>query len=144
MFVTRWEPFVGMNRLQREMDQLFSDLGFRASRSEQNSFPALSLSEDEENYYVEAELPGLMLDDLELQIAEGNQLSIQGERKKPQLDGADLHRQERGFGKFDRTVALPSGVDPEKVSATLSDGVLTVSLAKVEAAQTRKITVNAK
>lgn len=144
MFVTRWEPLVGMNRLQREMDQLFHDIGLPSSRFEQSAYPPLSVTEDEKSYYVEAELPGLVLDDLELHIAEGNQLSIKGERKKPELEGANWHRQERGFGKFERTIALPSGVNPEKVSATFVDGVLTVSLAKVEAAQTRKIKVKTK
>ena len=107
MSVTHWEPLMGMNRLEREMDQLFRAVSRRSPSFSRSNYPPLNLSEDDENFYVEAELPGLAIDDLEVQVAEGNQLSISGERKRPEPEEASWHRQERAYGEFQRTVALP-------------------------------------
>lgn len=141
MSVSHWEPLLGMNRLQREMDQLFQGVSRRSPRFARSNYPSMNLFEDDENFYVEAELPGLAIDDLDVQVAEGNQLSIKGERKRPELEAASWHRQERAYGEFHRVVALPSDVNSENVTATLSDGVLTISLAKAEEAKPRKIVI---
>ena len=138
MKLTRWEPFLGVNRMQRELDQLLQELVPEARQSVP-AVPRLNLWEDEDQFYVEAELPGFSLDDLEVSV-EGNQLSIQGERSKP-ADEAQWHRRERRYGTLQRTVELPTDVDADRVSATLTHGILTVSLAKAEATKPRKITV---
>ena len=143
MSVTHWEPLMGMNRLEREMDQLFRAVSRRSPSFSRSKYPPLNLSEDDENFYVEAELPGLAIDDLEVQVSEGNQLSISGERKRPEPEQASWHRQERAYGEFQRTVALPADVNPDNVSATFSDGVLTISLAKAEEAKPRKVVIKA-
>lgn len=142
MLATRWEPVFGMSRLQRDMDRLLDDIVQHSPRYARKAYPPLNLSEDAEHYYVEAELPGLDLDDLELQVNGGNQLSIKGARKQPEPDATRWHRHERAYGEFKRTVELPANVDSEKVSATFTDGVLAISLAKREEAKPRKITVN--
>jgi HSP20 family protein len=100
--------------------------------------------EDENNLYVESELPGFELDDLEIYVTGENQLSLKGERKRPELEGGTWHRQERGYGGFTRVMDLPSAVDSDKVSAEFNFGVLTIKLPKVEAAKPRRITVQAK
>jgi HSP20 family protein len=105
------------------------------------SFPPVNVREDQDQFYVEAELPGLNHDDLEI-LVEGDQLTIRGERK-PVADEGRWHRQERAFGRFQRTFTLPVAVDADKVEARLDQGVLTLTLPKSEAAKPRKIAVKA-
>ena len=141
MLSTRWEPFVGVNRLQNEMNRLFDDRG--GSRYSQSAFPPLSLWEDDDNLFVEAELPGFSIDELDIYVTGGNQLSIKGERKHPDVEHGTWHRQERGFGNFRRVVELPGNVDAEEVSAEARHGVLTITLPKSEEAKPRRIAVKA-
>lgn len=103
-------------------------------------FPALNVWEDGECFHVEAEIPGVSMKELDIYTS-GNELTIKGQRKV--LDGEDLmyHRQERGAGEFVRVLTLPADVNPDKVEATLNDGVLTIVLPKAEAAKMRKISV---
>ena len=97
--------------------------------------------EDGDHLYVEAELPGLDLNDLEIHVTGDNQLSLQGERKRPAEEEGDWHRRERSFGAFSRVVELPADVDCEKVAATFKHGVLTITLPKREELKPRRIEV---
>ena len=140
-----------INRLRGEMDRLFDSAltGFpRFTRDAwfaptAPTFPAVNVWEDRDNLYVEAELPGLQLDDIELLVM-GDELTIKGERKEVCEDGVSCHRKERGGGSFGRVFRLPVGVDAEKVEAMLCDGVLTVTMPKAEKAKPRKINVTVK
>ena len=80
---------------------------------------------------------------LDVFVTEGNQLTIQGERKAPELKGSAWVRQERPFGRFTRVIGLPSLVDADKVEATYESGVLRLTLPRSEAAKPRKIEVKA-
>ena len=105
------------------------------------SFPALNVWEQEDALVVEAELPGLGLEDLEIFVTGQNQLTIKGERPVVEVPNAVWHRQERGYGTFTRELTLPTLVDADKVEARYEAGVLTLTLPKAEAAKPRKITV---
>lgn len=150
MTLTRWQPFNQLwgrelGRLQQEMGKLFDSFGLERGNwpALAVSFPALNTWEDGDCFYAEAEVPGMSLEDLEIYVT-GNQLTLQGERKQVDFgDKSVWHRQERGFGKFTRTVELPYDVDADKVEAKLCQGVLTLKLPKSEAARPRKITVKA-
>jgi len=107
------------------------------------AFPALNVWEENDQLCVEAEVPGLDLKNLEIYVSGGNQLTVKGERKRCGPDKGVWHRQERQFGTFVRSLALPYAVDPEKVDARLENGVLLVKLAKHESAKPRKIQVKA-
>ena len=143
--LTRWEPFGDvrgeMNRLHDEMNRLFGRRGDGARPLSAATFPPLNLWEDEENLYVEAELPGFDLHDLEMFVTGANQLSVKGERSQPQLRDGTWHRQERRYGSFSRLMDLPGAVDSEKVTAELKNGVLTITLPKKEEAKPRRIEV---
>lgn len=142
MLATRWEPLSQMNRLRQEMDRLFDQWGEnRWQQFSQGGFPPLNLWEDDEQLYVEAELPGLELKDLEITVAGGNQLHIKGERRAPEHQGGSWYRRERAFGPFERVILLPNEVDSERVSAEFKNGVLMVTLARREEAKPRRITV---
>jgi HSP20 family protein len=104
-------------------------------------FPPLNLWEDENHFYVEAELAGFRLDDLEMYVTGDNQLSIKGERKQPESGKGTWHRQERGFGSFSRLMELPGAVEGEKVAAEFKDGVLTLTMPKKAETKPRRIEV---
>jgi len=140
MLNTRWQPLAEMNRLRDEMERAFSRTG---GLTRPSAYPPLNMWENESNLYVEAELPGFELDDLEIYVTAGNQLSISGERKQPEHEGGAWHRQERSFGKFRRTFDLPYDVESGRVEAMFSNGVLTLTMPKAEALKPRKIEVKA-
>ena len=104
--------------------------------------PALDLYEDKDNLYVKVELPGMKREDIDVSLHEGS-LSISGERKSEQKhEDAEVYRAERFFGRFQRTVTLPTPVAADKVKAQYKDGVLTITLPKTEAAKPKQIDVN--
>jgi HSP20 family protein len=132
-----------MNRLHEEMNRLFGRYANGSREFAHSNYPPLNLWEDDNNLYVEAELPGFQLDDLEMYVTGENQLSIKGRRKQPELENGAWHRQERGYGAFSRLMELPGAVDSEKVSAEFQNGVLTITLPKKEEAKPRRIEVKA-
>jgi len=104
--------------------------------------PALDLYEDKDNLFVKVELPGMKREDIDVSMHEGS-LSISGERKSEEKHkDADVYRAERFFGRFQRTVTLPSLVAAEKVKAQYKDGILTITLPKTEEAKPKHIDVN--
>ena len=104
--------------------------------------PPLNFSEDKDNYYIRAELPGVKADDLDIQVT-GNNLAISGERKIAAAEeDAKYHRREREAGTFSRMIGLPGEVDTDKVEAKLENGILTVLVSKAEVAKPKQITVN--
>ena len=132
-----------IERLRDEMDRLFAGvsegLAPWAGLISGSGFPALNMWEDDRNLYVEAELPGLRMDDLELLVS-GGELTIKGERKQ-ESEGEDVtyHRRERGTGEFTRVVRLPVPVEADKVEGAFKAGVLTITLPKSESARMRRI-----
>jgi HSP20 family protein len=106
-------------------------------------FPPMNISQDDDNFYVRAEVPGIKVSDLSI-TALRNRVSISGKREIPnEHEGASYHRQERAEGAFNRSVALPAEVDANKVDARYVNGVLTLALPKAEAAKPRQIVVKA-
>jgi HSP20 family protein len=150
--LTRWEPFRElrheirhMRHFQRAMDRLFGRWGIDLPEWQalSVSYPPVNLWEDDDFVYAEAELPGMKLLDLEITVAGDNQLTLKGKRESTAQEKVEWHRQERGFGSFERTIELPVSVDAGKVDARLDNGVLTVKMAKSPAAKPKKIPVRA-
>lgn len=148
MLTTRWQTlgtvWPGMNRLQEEMEQWFARLGMNDSRRFARSvYPPLNAWEDDNNLYVEAELPELELSDLEIVVNGDNQLSIKGERRQPERENGTWRLRERGHGSFSRMGELPQYVASDKVTAELKHGVLTITLPKRKEAKARRVEVKA-
>jgi HSP20 family protein len=147
--LSRWDPFTqffeDMTRWQQGFNRLLSRMGNGwPLRSEAAViFPAVNIWEDQDHVWAEAELPGLKMDDLEIYVTGHDQLTIKGERQPFKLEQGVWHRQERGYGTFTRVLQLPVAVDPNQIEARLENGVLTIRMAKSEAAKPRKITVKA-
>ena len=149
MLVRRVNGCSPLALLDRDVDSIFSDFfgapfGSLAVSGTSGVVPALNVREDEGHVYVEAEVPGLKLDDLQLELVE-QELTITGERKheKEEKDRKGYHVIERRYGKFSRTVSLPALIDATNADAALKDGILTVTLPKHEAVRSRKIQVKA-
>lgn len=151
MALLRWSdqeeffrPFVEMeremDRLRREMDRLFTGFrGFRPLRV--GVFPPLNVSEDKENLYVRAELPGIEPNDLDISV-EGDTLTLRGERKGPEAEpSVSYHRREREFGRFRRSLTLPTRIDVNKVEAVFENGILKIILPKAEEVRPKQIAV---
>lgn len=141
MLATRWQPFAELNRLSREMDRMIS-AGTRHSFSGTHpaAFPALNVWEDEQNVFVETEIPGFTLDQIEV-LMDGNSLTIKGEAKPCEPEGGRWLRRERSHASFSRTIELPCALSDEAIEAKLENGVLFVTLPKAEAARPRRIEV---
>ena len=106
-------------------------------------FPAVNAWADDDKFYVEAEIPGLALNDLELFVVDGNVLHIKGQRPECKCAGGTWLRRERGYGSFERQVPLPGPVDAEQIEAVLQNGVLTITLPKAPEIKPRRIEVKA-
>lgn len=151
MAIMKWRgsapanPFEEFDRLQSEMGRLFNLVNLPDGQGlfDSESSPAIDVVETQDDFIVFADLPGVERKDIELSIA-SNVLSLSGEKAKK--DGADkrrFFREESWTGSFRRTVSLPNGIDPDKVSAELKDGVLSVRIAKKAAVKPRQIAVRA-
>lgn len=143
--------FAVMNQLRRRMDRLFDDhepaRGRRrevgdAERMWSGRFPQVTLTETAQSLVLEADLPGLADKDVQVSIHQ-DVLSLSGERRPDVPQGYLVHRQERAPVKFARSFTLPCKVDPETSTASVKNGVLTVTLAKTVEARPRQIAVTA-
>jgi len=131
-----------LQQIQGEMNRLFDRWGENGNRQQGwANYPPVNVWEDGETLHIEAELPGLKLEDLEIYVTGNNQLTLKGERKASIQEKSVRHRQERGFGKFLRSITLPFAVDANNVDARFEQGVLQIKLAKHESAKARKIVV---
>jgi len=134
-------PFFG---LRREIDRLFDDMFRMPSFGSVGAmtWPSVEVSDSEREVRISAEIPGLSEKDVELTVHDGV-ISIRGE-KKSETEDKDRGYSERWYGRFERRIALPSGVEEEKAEASFRDGVLTVTLPKsAEATSVRRIPINA-
>ena len=129
-----------LNQIQRDMNRVFE--GYSPVRTRiAPSYPALNIWSNEEGLVVNAEVPGIDVEDIDISVV-GETLTLSGARKSEDLEeGARYHRQERGSGKFNRSVELPFPVDIDKVEATFKNGVLHISLPRSEADKPKKIVV---
>jgi len=149
MAILRWkpgfygwhrDPFAEMHRLRREMDNLLGT-GRRGLAPTAGVFPALNVSEDEDNLYVRAELPGVVPEEIEITTKENN-LIIKGQRQiAAEGEQVSYHRREREAGSFRRIIALPTRVDSSKVTAACKNGVLTVTLPRAAEVKPRQVEV---
>ena len=137
-----WPGFGRLTSLRDEIDRLFEVPLAELDRTSQllsGWTPALDIYEDKDNVVVKAEVPGMKREEIDVSLHDGS-LSISGEGKGKYED-AETYRAERFFGKFQRTVTLPTPVSADKVKAQYKDGILTVTLPKTEEAKPKHIDV---
>ncbi|MEW6742663.1 MAG: Hsp20/alpha crystallin family protein [Planctomycetota bacterium] len=138
-----WSSFFDMTRIQDEMDRFFGAVeravGLRSVP--RGTFPTMNVYEESDSVLVTAEVPGVQASELDLNIT-GDVMTLRGERSPPEIgEKQTVHRQERAFGKFVRSLSLPVPVDPESTEATYENGVLKVRMMKAAVARPKRITV---
>jgi len=127
-----------MTLVRNEVERMFDNVFSCATGS--RTFPSLNMIDDDTTIYVEAELPGIQMSDLDVIVNDGI-LTISGRRDVTTPDGADTLRRERGVLEFERSIALPTSVEADGTNAVLRNGILTLSLPKSTNAQARRIQV---
>lgn len=131
--------------LRREMDRLFDDV-FSGDRAQAQTVwsPRADVAETDDAYHLALDLPGVDRDSLDVTFDDGT-LKISGERlRRHTEDDGRVHRVERAYGRFFRSFALGTDVDPDAIEATYDDGVLAVRIGKSEAKQPRRIAVGSR
>jgi len=140
-----WPNFGRLSDLRDEIDRLFESPLNELTRTSQllsGWTPALDVFEDKDNFIVKAELPGMKKEDIEVSLHDGS-LSLSGERQsETKHEDAEVYRAERFFGRFQRTLTLPTAVAADKANAAYKDGVLTITLPKTEEAKPKHIDVS--
>jgi HSP20 family protein len=140
-FSRAWSPWREMERLQRDMNRLFARMPGETALSAAPSYPAMNVWTNEDGAVVTAELPGCNSEDMDISV-QNETLTVRGSRQPEEAqEGQVYHRRERGCGSFTRSFQLPFQVQGDRVEATFSKGVLSISLPRAEADKPKKITV---
>jgi HSP20 family protein len=129
MAITRWDPFGEMLKMQRDMDRIFSRMGTvegRPGTATTAWMPRINVMKSGDDLAVHVELAGIKPEDVSIEVTDGV-LTLSGERK------AEVEREDEGwmiressFGSFERSIALPDGVDPSSIRADFHDGMLEI------------------
>jgi HSP20 family protein len=135
----RWSPWTELTELHDRMGRLLSQTFGDADRPGAWR-PAADVEETADAYLVELELPGVKRDDVSVEFG-GGELSVTGELKERERVGF-LRTRTRSVGRFHYRVSLPTDVEQDQVTASLSDGVLTVRIPKNEQSRPRKIPIS--
>ena len=141
MTLVRWDPFQELaswsNRLNRSLNEGRTEDSFGAWA------PAVDIFEKDHNLVIRAELPGVSKEDIDIGIENGV-LTLKGERKREsEVEEGNAYRLERVYGAFTRSFSLPTTVDPSKIQAVYKDGVLEVTVPKLDAAKPKKVQIRA-
>ena len=157
MILTRWQkpieyglaPQARSFGLRGDLSQLLESFGSvfghpwetGAEMQRPGLWPAVDVHESKDSVVIKAELPGLKKEDINISLQDGV-LTLSGERKSNrELHHGGTSRSERWFGRFQRSFTLPCKVEAEKIPASYTDGVLTITLAKAEEAKPKQIKV---
>lgn len=136
MAIMRWDPFGEMLRMQRDMDRILSRMGTSetAGAAMTTWMPRINVKQTGDDLSVHVELAGIKPEDVDIEVTDG-MLTIKGERaaEEERKDEGWLVR-ESSFGSFERSMALPEGVDPNSIRAEFHEGMLEVHIPKALAA----------
>jgi HSP20 family protein len=144
MALVKWEPSEGLTTLQREMNRLFESFfeGSLWRGGESMSTPAVEVADTKDTVVIKAQVPGVNKEQIQVTVSEGA-LTIKGEtREEEKKEEKNYIHREFHYGAFSRTVPLPAGVQGEKATAQLKDGVLEITIPKNEQARVKEIPVS--
>lgn len=144
MALIRWQPLQEIDTLQREMNRLFDDMLTPTTRRENGLafVPAAEMKETDEAVHLRLEVPGLEAKDLDIEVT-ADAVSISGERRsETKTEEKGIFRSEFRYGKFQRVIPLNTQVDNQKVQAEYKDGILTLTLPKMEDERRKVVKVN--
>jgi HSP20 family protein len=147
MAIVRWDPFDAFLGAQQDLNRMFrrswlGDQGEETGPAEGGKWaPAIDIYETGDSLVVEAELPGIDPEDIDVTVDDGV-LTLRGERKhEREVTEENYHRVERAWGSFQRSIRLPSDAESDKVKASYESGVLKVTVPKTEPPKPRSVTI---
>ena len=153
MAIQRWRPWDELREMERHMDEMTRHplmmgrrplVWWRVPTEELGWTPSVEVYEKGDNFVVRAELPGMKKEELDISVL-GDTLTIKGERKtESEVKEEDYYRCELCYGKFSRSVGLPTAVEAGKVEANYENGILQITLPKAKEAKPKKIEVKVK
>jgi len=154
MSIVKFNPVRDLLSFEKEISKLFNEFdntfGFRKSNAITEEMenavwaPLTDIYEDENNYLVKVDLPGVAKDDLKISYENGS-LAISGERKsEKETKDAKFHRVERTYGKFYRSFTLPQQIHSDKIEAEFSNGQLEITIPKSEEAKPKQLQIKVK
>jgi HSP20 family protein len=139
--LTLYRPFSNLLRDDTGPGDWSSFFGNPLTRGASSFSPAVDVLEKDGNYLLKAEVPGLAPEDIQVEI-EQNVLNLKGERKyEHEEENAGYRRVERRYGSFVRSFVLPDGTNADAIEAKVENGILTVTIPRVQAAPPRKVEV---
>lgn len=142
MAIIRWSPYREMLSLRDAVDRLFDEYTISDWPETATELPvAIDMYETDGHLVVSSSLPGVKADDIEIDVND-SRMTIKGEFKVEEEQGkGDIHYQERRYGRFCRTVAIPPNIEQDEIEAEFEDGVLKVRLPKPEESKMKRIEV---
>lgn len=149
MGIMRFDPRRSFEGLAKRMNEFVNEFDKGISFEFGGFAPRVDISEDEKYFYVHAELPGVKKEDVKLTINDDNVLIIKGEKKKAEKEEETQEskyylRVERNYGSFTRSFMLPENVKKDSINAKFENGVLDISLEKIEPEKPREVEVEIK
>jgi len=151
MTLVRFNPARELLDLEREFSRMFNSFGNRFGLSKKDNaddeyenavwVPLTDVSEDNDNYYLKADLPGIKKEDVKISFSDGS-LSISGERsQEKETKEKKFHRIERSYGKYYRSFNLPKEIKEDKIKAEFTDGQLNITIPKAEEVKPKEISI---
>lgn len=149
MALVRWKnygelsPWSPLRDLEGQFNRLFGELARDYDLTDGGWSPAVDLKEGEHEYTLEADLPGMKKEDIEVTVVD-NTVTLKGERKhESETKEKGVHRVERRYGTFERSFEVPGGFQSDKIDAHFENGVLRVKLPKCDEIKPKQIEVKA-
>ncbi len=151
MTLVKFNPVRDLLNVEREFNRMFNSLGSRFGITHKGDLheeydnavwmPLTDISEDNENFYLKADLPGIKKEDVKISYIDGN-LSISGERvKEKETKENKFHRIERSYGKYYRSFNVPTEIKEDKIKAEFKDGQLTITIPKADEVKPKEIDI---
>jgi len=143
MSIVRFDPFRDITSFRDDINRLFARTLGEGLSASQTWTPAVDVFETKDAVTLKAELPGLTVDDVDVEI-DDNVLTVSGERTfQDTVEEGRFYRVERSYGRFSRSLTLPQGIKADEVTATFKDGILEVTVPKAEEVKPRKVAIAA-
>jgi HSP20 family protein len=145
MRITKWQPYPDMVNMYDRLNRFFGEECFDESAKNiaPNAWrPMTDIHETKDAYVFKVELPGFKKEDIQVEFT-GDTLILRGERKQEEeTKNENCHRLERSYGSFERSFTIPKNIDAKKIDASLKDGILQLSVPKIEEAKTKAIPIS--
>ena len=148
MKITKWQPYSDLVNIYDRLNKFYGEDLF--DESSKNALtpsawrPMTDIYETKDAYVFKTELPGFKKEDIKVEFS-GATLTLSGERKQEEeTKNESCHRLERSYGMFERSFTVPKNVDAKKIDASLKDGMLVLTIPKVEEAKTKAIPISVK